>query len=111
MIVAPSFVIITSPFESFIILSIPRGPKDVRTVSATALAAAMFVTRMFLDFSFATPFSGVAAFIYTMIFMGLAIDWPSGNRFFLDFRIGFKGFKEFFFELEWGGKGRDGEFL
>ena len=34
--VAPSLVIMTSPLPSSIILSIPRGPSDVRTASATA---------------------------------------------------------------------------
>ena len=40
-IVAPSFVIVTSPKESTNILSIPRGPKLVWTISATILAAAI----------------------------------------------------------------------
>mmetsp|Transcript_60707 Transcript_60707/g.167918 ORF Transcript_60707/g.167918 Transcript_60707/m.167918 type:complete len:236 (-) Transcript_60707:13-720(-) len=44
-IVAPSLEMITSPFGSWIILSMPFGPRDVRTVSATALAAKMFVVR------------------------------------------------------------------
>ena len=35
-IVAPSFVMTTSPLAVVIILSIPRGPRDVRTASATA---------------------------------------------------------------------------
>lgn len=34
--VAPSFVMVTSPFPDWIILSIPRGPREVRTASATA---------------------------------------------------------------------------
>lgn len=34
--VAPSFVMTTSPDAVVIILSIPRGPRDVRTASATA---------------------------------------------------------------------------
>lgn len=34
--VAPSFVMTTSPCAVWIILSIPRGPKEVRTASATA---------------------------------------------------------------------------
>nr|QNO53751.1 hypothetical protein ONPGGGGH_00050 [Methanosarcinales archaeon ANME-1 ERB6] len=41
--VAPSFVITTSPRESTSILSIPFGPKVVRTAEATAFAAFMFV--------------------------------------------------------------------
>jgi hypothetical protein len=36
MIVAPSFVMITSPLADWIILSMPRGPSDVRIASATA---------------------------------------------------------------------------
>lgn len=40
-IVAPSFVMITSPVPVVTILSMPRGPKLVRTASATALAASM----------------------------------------------------------------------
>ena len=40
-IVAPSFVIVTSPKESTSILSIPLGPRLVRTISAIILAAAM----------------------------------------------------------------------
>ncbi|MBA7516264.1 hypothetical protein ES705_08310 [subsurface metagenome] len=40
-IVAPSFVIVTSPKESTSILSIPLGPSVVLTASATALAAAI----------------------------------------------------------------------
>ena len=40
-IVAPSFVIVTSPSESTSILSIPFGPRVVLTASATALAAAI----------------------------------------------------------------------
>ena len=35
-IVAPSLVIVTSPLPVWIILSIPRGPRLVRTASATA---------------------------------------------------------------------------
>ena len=42
-IVAPSFVIVTSPIESTSILSMPFGPKVVRTLSATALAAIIFL--------------------------------------------------------------------
>ena len=42
-IVAPSFVIITSPIESTSILSIPFGPRVVRTASATAFAAAILL--------------------------------------------------------------------
>ena len=39
--VAPSFVMTTSPMESTSILSIPFGPNVERTESATAFAAAM----------------------------------------------------------------------
>mmetsp|Transcript_92562 Transcript_92562/g.239017 ORF Transcript_92562/g.239017 Transcript_92562/m.239017 type:complete len:232 (+) Transcript_92562:952-1647(+) len=42
-IVAPSLEMITSPFGSWIILSMPLGPREVRTASATARAARMFV--------------------------------------------------------------------
>ncbi len=43
--VAPSLVIMTSPFAEDNILSIPRGPRLVRTASATALAARMLAYR------------------------------------------------------------------
>ena len=51
---APSLVINTSPLLSWIILSIPLGPREVRTTSATALAAWMLVLRMssYLKFLF-----------------------------------------------------------
>lgn len=39
MIVAPSFVMMTSPLEVSISLSIPFGPKLVFIISAMALAA------------------------------------------------------------------------
>ena len=42
-IVAPSFVIITSPAGSVIILSNPLGPRVVRTASDTARAAMILV--------------------------------------------------------------------
>lgn len=38
-IVAPSLVMTTSPCAVWIILSIPLGPSDVRTASATAASA------------------------------------------------------------------------
>ncbi|MPM66314.1 hypothetical protein SDC9_113221 [bioreactor metagenome] len=41
--VAPSFVITTSPIESTSILSIPLGPRVVLTASATAFAAIMLL--------------------------------------------------------------------
>mmetsp|Transcript_7546 Transcript_7546/g.23867 ORF Transcript_7546/g.23867 Transcript_7546/m.23867 type:complete len:266 (+) Transcript_7546:1040-1837(+) len=44
-IVAPSFVMITSPDLDTTILSMPFGPSDVRTTSATALAAVMLFSR------------------------------------------------------------------
>ena len=44
-IVAPSFVMTTSPCGEEIILSMPRGPSEVRTASATALAATMLDSR------------------------------------------------------------------
>lgn len=43
--VAPSLVMTTSPVPFWIILSMPRGPRDVRTASATAFAATMFDSR------------------------------------------------------------------
>lgn len=43
--VAPSFVMITSPSACATILSMPRGPRLVRMASATALAASMFISR------------------------------------------------------------------
>ena len=45
-IVAPSLVIVTLPLSSLIILSIPLGPREVRTASATALAASMLDIRI-----------------------------------------------------------------
>mmetsp|Transcript_32802 Transcript_32802/g.76615 ORF Transcript_32802/g.76615 Transcript_32802/m.76615 type:complete len:247 (-) Transcript_32802:139-879(-) len=44
-IVAPSLVMITSPLCVSIILSIPRGPSDVRTASEMALPAIMLEVR------------------------------------------------------------------
>mmetsp|Transcript_16168 Transcript_16168/g.39095 ORF Transcript_16168/g.39095 Transcript_16168/m.39095 type:complete len:243 (+) Transcript_16168:1121-1849(+) len=44
--VAPSLVMMTPPFPSWIILSMPRGPREVRTAVATAFAATMFIFRM-----------------------------------------------------------------
>lgn len=44
--VAPSLVMITSPLAEDNILSMPRGPRLVRTASATALAATMFAWRI-----------------------------------------------------------------
>mmetsp|Transcript_11208 Transcript_11208/g.18960 ORF Transcript_11208/g.18960 Transcript_11208/m.18960 type:complete len:223 (-) Transcript_11208:49-717(-) len=52
MMVAPSFVIVTSPSGALIILSIPRGPRLVRTASATAWAARMLDVRTSFCFSF-----------------------------------------------------------
>ncbi|KAH3663770.1 hypothetical protein OGAPHI_005173 [Ogataea philodendri] len=50
-IVCPSFEMITSPRPVLIILSIPFGPNDVRTASATARAARMFALRTSCGFS------------------------------------------------------------
>lgn len=52
--VAPSLVMVTSPVGDVIILSMPRGPSDVRSVSAIARPATMFDSRMFCsdDWSF-----------------------------------------------------------
>jgi len=50
--VAPSLVIRTSPLESYIILSIPLGPRLVRTTSATAFAAEILVCLTSRPFSF-----------------------------------------------------------
>mmetsp|Transcript_14034 Transcript_14034/g.47391 ORF Transcript_14034/g.47391 Transcript_14034/m.47391 type:complete len:233 (+) Transcript_14034:967-1665(+) len=44
-IVAPSLVMSTSPSPFWIILSMPRGPREVRTASATARAATMLLRR------------------------------------------------------------------
>ena len=40
-IVAPSLVIVTSPSESTSILSMPRGPSEVLTISEISFAACM----------------------------------------------------------------------
>ena len=55
--VAPSLVMTTSPLADATILSIPRGPRLVRTASATALAASMFTSRtsFFLALSLRAP--------------------------------------------------------
>ena len=45
-IVAPSFVMVTSLFPETSILSIPRGPREVRIASASFLAALMLDMRM-----------------------------------------------------------------
>ena len=45
MMVAPSFVMMTSPSLDWIILSMPFGPSEDRTASATPLAAMMFALR------------------------------------------------------------------
>ena len=52
-IVAPSFVMITSPSACFTILSMPLGPRDVLTASESAFAASMFdiLTSTFLESS------------------------------------------------------------
>mmetsp|Transcript_94239 Transcript_94239/g.228829 ORF Transcript_94239/g.228829 Transcript_94239/m.228829 type:complete len:201 (-) Transcript_94239:101-703(-) len=50
-IVAPSLVMITSPLSAWIILSMPRGPSDVRIASATDLAAMMLDMRTSRSFS------------------------------------------------------------
>mmetsp|Transcript_10473 Transcript_10473/g.26846 ORF Transcript_10473/g.26846 Transcript_10473/m.26846 type:complete len:214 (-) Transcript_10473:1-642(-) len=51
--VAPSLVISTSPLGDTTILSMPRGPRLVRTASATALAASILacLTLFFFEFS------------------------------------------------------------
>src|ERR1700761_3736908 len=49
--VLPSFVIRFSPFPDCIILSIPRGPKDVLIASETARAAMMLADRTAIGFS------------------------------------------------------------
>ena len=63
--VAPSLVINTSPSPFWIILSIPRGPRDVLTVSATALAAIIFDMRTSLSLAFPfcdSPLTMIALF-------------------------------------------------
>src|SRR2546428_25613 len=54
-IVTPSFVMTTSPRESTSILSIPRGPRVLRTASATAFAAAMLLNWAPFPFSRRVP--------------------------------------------------------
>ena len=49
--VAPSFVTMVSPEAVRIILSMPRGPSEVRTTSATAFAACMLLCRTSTGFS------------------------------------------------------------
>ena len=50
--VAPSLVMVTSPLGSWIILSIPLGPKEVLMASDKALAAWMFDFRISMGFDF-----------------------------------------------------------
>merc|ERR1719322_386822 len=50
--VAPSLVIVTPPLASWIILSMPLGPRDVLMASARALAARMFDERISAGFLF-----------------------------------------------------------
>ncbi|KAG9796006.1 hypothetical protein KCU88_g341, partial [Aureobasidium melanogenum] len=50
-IVLPSFVIRFSPLPVCIILSIPRGPSEVRMASATARAARILAVRTAMGFS------------------------------------------------------------
>lgn len=82
--VAPSFVMMTSlerearPFPPgtnpfWIILSMPRGPKDVRMTSAMAFAARMFERRTSdgLDFVLKTPVDETALDIFTVQSQGL----------------------------------------
>ena len=52
MMVAPSFVMMTSPSLDWIILSMPFGPSEERTASATPLAAIMFACRTSCSFDF-----------------------------------------------------------
>ena len=54
-IVAPSFVITTSPRESTSILSIPFGPNVVRTAAATAFAAFIFAVCASLPLALSPP--------------------------------------------------------
>lgn len=42
--VAPSLEMVTEPLSSWMSLSIPRGPRVVRTTSATAVQALMLLT-------------------------------------------------------------------
>lgn len=69
--VAPSFVTMTSfdlsPF--WIILSIPRGPRLVRTTSATALAAMILERRTSAGFDFVTKPADDGG-----------PDWPDGEE-------------------------------
>ena len=80
-IVAPSFVMITSPVLALdTILSIPRGPSDVRTASAIALADSMFRIRTSRLFESAdirmlsAEFCAIAAVVAAVV--GAAIVMP-----------------------------------
>src|SRR5208283_2357640 len=53
--VAPSLVIVTSPSESTSILSMPRGPTEVLTISAISLAAAILFRCASLPFDWLLP--------------------------------------------------------
>jgi len=55
IIVAPSFEIVDFPWLSTISLSIPRGPRVVRTASTTAWQALMFDTSWGLPWEFSVP--------------------------------------------------------
>ena len=44
MMVAPSLEMVTVPLSSWMSLSMPRGPRVVRTTSATAVQALMLLT-------------------------------------------------------------------
>lgn len=53
--VAPSLEIVTSPFASTIILSMPRGPRVVRTASAIDWQAVMLLITWALPWEFSVP--------------------------------------------------------
>ena len=67
-IVAPSFVMSTSPSPFWIILSMPRGPRDVRMASAMAFAAMMLLRRT--SFSFFSPRCDSPSIARPLIFAG-----------------------------------------
>lgn len=65
MMVAPSFVIVTSPSGETRILSIPLGPREVRTIWEMERAAIM------LDFVASSPFTRAFACCSFKITKGL----------------------------------------
>mmetsp|Transcript_27861 Transcript_27861/g.66341 ORF Transcript_27861/g.66341 Transcript_27861/m.66341 type:complete len:277 (-) Transcript_27861:149-979(-) len=82
-IVAPSFEIRTSPDGSCISLSMPRGPRDVRTASATALAATMLDIRTSFPLLLSwrvSPFEGRGRATVAMVFLLFRARWMMCGR-------------------------------